>query len=190
MIYTQIQHFQDKLIRSLSHCEGLIICSTFSLNQLLPKNELIVWNNGQKKLRWIEKEDLSSYDFYTLGRSSDMKYKVLRFSFGRYDQRVDVYQAEAEIFEFESNSWKSIDFEVDWDLYLRKLKVVSVGESSLWLAISKGRVFVQSFNFSSEAFRPYEAPPGVKEETGKAVLSSSGDNLFLLYQRHRELTEL
>lgn len=74
---------------------------------------------------------------------------------------------------------------VGWELYRRRFRVVSVVDTSFWLATSSKfyETFVQTLNFETESFDPLTVPPLCVEEGTVALSSSRGEDLLLLNQR-------
>lgn len=177
----QIRDFgSDEVIKSMVQCDGLILCSTIS-------RRIVVFNGSQT--RWIDKENLSVYDFFCLGHDSKNEYKVLRFNFGAYDCDCDFYEAVAEIFEMETNRWRRSDIQDNWEFARQPPMIVSVGGNSYWIASSDGKLFVQSYNFSTEEFKPLKLPLQQVKGTKTLVLSSfRREGLSLLCQRHQDLS--
>lgn len=77
-------------------------------------------------------------------------------------------------------------------IYRRRFRVVSVVDTSFWLAASSKsyEIFVQTHNCETESFDPLVVPLlGVEE--GTVVLSSSrGEDLLLLNQRCKDLNSV
>ncbi|CAE6019715.1 unnamed protein product [Arabidopsis arenosa] len=178
----QIRDFgSDEVIKSMVQCEGLILCSTIS------PRRIVVLNGSQT--RWIDKENLSVYDFFCLGHDSKNEYKVLRFNFGAYDCDCESYAAVAEIFHMTTNSWRLSDIQDNWEFTRQPPMIVSVGGNSYWIASSDGKLFVQSYNFSTEEFKPLKLPLQQVKGTKTLVLSSfRREGLSLLCQRHQDLS--
>lgn len=158
--YFKLQDFEGEHIRGISTCDGLILFYTYS-------RKIAIWNCNLGVCRWLaSREYLSVYDHYSLGRTRDMVYKVLRFTIlGRIDNEdCFVYDPEAEIYDVNSHRWKSLEMAENWGLYRQKFVMLSLRGNSFWLAqwFRRDEVFVQSFNFSTESFIPIELPFVVK----------------------------
>lgn len=149
-------------------CSGLLLCSTMS-------KRIVIWNRTQA--RWIDRDNLSLYDTYSLGHDGNNLYKLMKFNFGSFDiDGRESYGPEAEVYEFSSNSWREIGIIGDWSL-LRPSMMVSVDGNSYWLASSgQVQVFIQSFDFSTDSFRAIQLPstPLSRDMTIYDVSSSQG----------------
>ncbi|KAL9292178.1 putative F-box protein [Arabidopsis thaliana] len=148
------------------HCDGLLLCTTKDYR-------LVVWNPLSGETRWIQprfcyKKD----DCYALGRSSCNKYKILRQgrlinpSEERYVYNIvgedlvinnSQERCEYEIYDFNSNSWRSIG--VITGLFNPNITSgVSVNGITYWFDISEQ--FLLSFDFSTERFGSESLPEG------------------------------
>ncbi|KAF3557120.1 hypothetical protein F2Q69_00012004 [Brassica cretica] len=136
---------------------------------------IVIWNRTQA--RWIDRDNLSLYDTYSLGHDGNNLYKLMKFNFGSFDiDGRECYGPEAEVYEFSSNSWREIGIIGDWSL-LRPSMMVSVDGNSYWLASSgQVQVFIQSFDFSTDSFRAIQLPstPLSRDMTIYDVSSSQG----------------
>uniref|UniRef100_A0A1J3DEE7 Putative F-box protein n=1 Tax=Noccaea caerulescens TaxID=107243 RepID=A0A1J3DEE7_NOCCA len=179
--YRKIRDFDGELINSLVQCDGLILCSTMSQGSKgQAVRKLVVWDLNET--RWLDKDNLSRYDFYLLGHDSNQLYKIVKFNSGAFDRDTDVHEPSMEIYDFYSNGWRSVDLTLpDYWKIPRPMMVVSLEGNSYWLAYSEGHRVVQSFDFSAEAFTAISLPPTVKG--GILSLSSQGDQLVLLSQQ-------
>lgn len=177
--YLKIREFEKEILRDLVECNGLLLCSTMS-------KRIVIWNRAQT--RWIDRDNLSLYDTYTLGHDGNNLYKLMKFNFGSYDlDGREFYEPEAEVYEFSSNSWRGIDMVGDWSALPSMM--VSVDGNSYWLASSnKVEVFIQSFDFSTESFRAIQLPTTPLSSDMTFSLSSfGGTGVSLMFYHLREL---
>ncbi|CAN8258527.1 unnamed protein product [Cochlearia groenlandica] len=145
---------------------------------------------------WIDREAFSVYDMYTLGHNMAMCYKVLRFNIlGSCDHDdYDNDEPQAELLDLDSGCWKSVAITEDWGVYELKYVPISVENSSYWLAdwYFSEIVFLQSFDFNTELFKPIALPNanevGTKTRTRPRLLLSSfeGNRISLVWQQERE----
>ncbi|KAG7582361.1 F-box associated domain type 1 [Arabidopsis suecica] len=157
-------------ISKVFHCDGLLLCITKD------RSSLVVWNPCSGQTRWIKPRN--SYhillDRYALGyewknKYSLRSYKVLRF-LDNYDSSVNVKRLlrEFEIYDLDSDSWKVVDVNPDWDIQYHQRGVSLMG-NTYWFSQEKppplvpGEVggdisdipdFLLCFDFTTERFGP------------------------------------
>ncbi|EOA25747.1 hypothetical protein CARUB_v10019109mg [Capsella rubella] len=164
-LYFKLFDFRGEHIRGMSACDGLIFFNTFS-------RKIATWNCNLEVTGWLaNREYMSINDWYSLGRTRDMIYKVLRFNiFDRYDDDDCVdYTPEAEVYNVSSRRWKSVEMAETWNLYRHKFFVVSL----------RGNSFRLAYWFESN-----------EDESTAGLSCFQGNKISLLYQKLREYTEL
>ncbi|CAA7013729.1 unnamed protein product [Microthlaspi erraticum] len=171
--HVKVHDFGSEVITSMVQCDGNFLCSTMSVSRGKTIRKLVFCD--MHEVHWIYKEDLSRYDHYLIGHE-----KILRFNSGCFDSVCDHYGPEAEIYEFSKKRWRSMDFKSVGIIDL-PMKVVSVEGNSFFLVSQQGKMCVQSFDFSREAFRKISVP---HVEGGMLALSPhEDDGLLLLCQQ-------
>ncbi|XP_019096397.1 PREDICTED: F-box/kelch-repeat protein At3g16740-like, partial [Camelina sativa] len=122
------------------HCDGLLLCITKD------SSSLVVWNPCSGQTSWIK--PMNSYhklfDRYALGcerKDKFRSYKVLRF-LDDYDSRVKGRFREFEIYDLNSDSWKVVDVNPDWDIEYHQRGVSLMG-NTYWFAYEKLPTAVQ-----------------------------------------------
>ncbi|XP_056841631.1 putative F-box protein At3g23260 [Raphanus sativus] len=139
-------------ICNVFHCDGLLLCTT-------KDKRLVVWNACSGETTWINPRDIyRESDYYALGydcKSSGKQYKILRVD------REDVPLInEYEIYDFTSNSWRTLGVATDWFLALYR-RGISVKGNTYWVAtqaLSPHNDFLLSFDFSAEKFQSLSLP--------------------------------
>lgn len=119
----------------------------------------MVWNACSGETTWINPRDIyRESDYYALGydcKSSGKQYKILRVD------REDVPLInEYEIYDFTSNSWRTLGVATDWFLALYR-RGISVKGNTYWVAtqaLSPHNDFLLSFDFSTEMFQSLSLP--------------------------------
>ncbi|CAH2061307.1 unnamed protein product [Thlaspi arvense] len=187
--------FPDELhIQKLSktiHCDGFLLSVCTERGSPLKIKGLAVWNPILSGVTWIKPSNSCKlFDIYGFGYDnvSRVNYKILRI----YTSKVP----EIEIYEFKSKLWRSVDAttlkcDALWDS-------LSMNGNMYWLAQKKMdnseiEFFIQSFDFSTETFKPISCvPEGTKCHRGyqRGVLLSGlgGDRLTLFHQvRHLKM---
>ncbi|CAF1945242.1 unnamed protein product [Brassica oleracea] len=173
-------------VSSMVHCKGLVLCSFMDA-------KLAIWNPVLIKARWINPPSggFTNFDFYGLGYNepSPDSYKVLRFIHRAQFQNShfsgdDIQQAE--IYEFGTDSWKTVEAKRDWIIESWS-KGLSINGRMYWVAwkrlqeSSKPVAFILSFDFSTEEFKSIVDCPN----NGKGTLrlgSFERDRLSLIQQ--------
>ncbi|KAG7569045.1 F-box associated domain type 1 [Arabidopsis thaliana x Arabidopsis arenosa] len=173
----------DVVISEISHCEGLLLCTTGDLTRL------VVWNPYTGQTRWICLKDRFSLHFYDhaigYGKSKSCRaHKILRF---------DPYFKESvyEIYEFNFNSWRVLDVTPDW-YRAYGFGCVSLKGNIYWGAtddeLRKGVAdFLLCFDFTTERFGPHLSLP-FRPYDGDDVLTLSAfgeEQLAVLFQPFR-----
>ncbi|CAA7038007.1 unnamed protein product [Microthlaspi erraticum] len=165
------------------HCDGLLLCTCRERGILgETTTKLAVLNPVFSRIKWIQLSSSSKhYDFYGVGYDnvSRDKYKILRIGFGtsRYDINRDV-----EIYEFESKLWRSINATLECSPPTR---CVSMNGNMYWIAREKMMAGskIESFDFSTETFKPICCVPnGTDCSYGGGLSSFGGDRLSLLHR--------
>lgn len=182
------------MITSLVHCDGVFLCQHNSRHVLGLK--LCLWNPFLKQLEWIRPRDFYGLtDCYGIGYHMRGQFKILRFVdfFQQISHEEEekvikkFYEQQIEIFEITSGAWKRIAATLDWRV-LKSSQGLSLKGRMYWLAKSMrepGSVFIQSFDFSREAFIPICSLPIDLDYHADHTNSLSvyrGDRLSLLHQ--------
>ncbi|CAA7030074.1 unnamed protein product [Microthlaspi erraticum] len=170
------------------HCDGFLLCIT-------KDNMLVVWNPCSGETKWMIKPEASykNYCFYALGKSSCNKYKILRVDqhgIGFYHQSL----VEFEIYDFTSNSWRSVGNTRDWAIQGLHRRGMSVNGNTYWIAFNFShqatpmrRKFLLSFDFSTERFASVPLPFDPSHERVMALsVTREEQKLCLLASRGKE----
>ncbi|XP_010487685.1 PREDICTED: F-box/kelch-repeat protein At3g16740-like [Camelina sativa] len=183
-------------ISKIFHCDGLLLCITRD------SSSLVVWNPCSGQTSWIK--PMNSYhklDRYALGHEKKDKYslrsyKVLRF-LDDYVSRVKGLLREFEIYDLNSDSWKVVDVNPDWDIQYHQRGVSLMG-NTYWFAHEKlppavqGQVrvisdipdFLLCFDFTTESFGPRLSLPFHAFYGDTVTLSSvREEHLAVLFQQ-------
>ncbi|KAL1217860.1 F-box protein [Cardamine amara subsp. amara] len=176
-------------IRSLFHCNGLLLCITTD-----SKARLVVWNPCFGQTRWIKpRNSYHNLDCYALGyekktNNSHLSHKILRFVGKYYIFSEEEPSFEFELYSFDSNSWKVVGVTPppQWECcYQRGL---SLKGNTYWYAKEKHpgeQDFLICFDFTTETFGPHLPLPFHSSSSfGDTVaLSNVGEEqLAVLYQ--------
>lgn len=176
----------DYTLKAILHCDGLLLCKSDEGGKNDNGRKLAVWNPFLSRLKWIEPSTYYKYhDVFAFGYDSVSRdnYKILRINEG----------IKIEIYEFKSKLWRRIRATVDECHLLHQ--VMSMNGNMYWIAptdIFDPKIeFIQSFDFSTETFKPICVPEGTYRFHGfnvNSVLLSGyrGDRLSVL-QRHTHL---
>ncbi|XP_010467948.1 PREDICTED: putative F-box only protein 15 [Camelina sativa] len=164
---------------SMVHCDGLMLC--FGGHPIYDRErdvDLAVWNPVTSKIKRIEPlVCYSKSDYFGIGYDNTCRhnYKILRFSGPlSYDDLE-----ECEIYEFKSDSWRTLDAKFDW--YVDpQCKGVSVKGNMYWMADT----YVLSFDFTMETFKNLCVCTPFRET--RRLGCFSGDRLSLLLQHDEE----
>ncbi|CAA7015635.1 unnamed protein product [Microthlaspi erraticum] len=182
----------DADISKIFHCDGLLLCVSKD------RSTLVVWNPYTGQTRWIQPRNCyHRFDRYALGyerknSSSLRSYKVLRFV-DDYDSRVKHRITEFEIYSLDSDSWKVVHVNPEWDIESSQ-RGVSLKGNTYWYAqekipldgpseISDQRDFLLCFDFTTERFGPRLPLPFHCFEDTVALSSVGEDQLAVLYQK-------
>ncbi|ESQ46352.1 hypothetical protein EUTSA_v10000601mg [Eutrema salsugineum] len=163
------------LYSKMIHCHGLLLCKCLETLRCSYTMKLAVWNPILRQFKWIKPSNSRKFfDVYGFG----------------YDN-----VSQIEIYEFKSKLWRSVDTILDCDA-LRKS--VSMNGNMYWIA-QKGRVnseieiFIQSFDFSTEMFKPIccvPIPKGIVSSVPfdhKLLLSGLGGHRLSLFHQHNDV---
>ncbi|VVA98878.1 unnamed protein product [Arabis nemorensis] len=170
-------------IYTMIHCDGLLLC-------ILESSAIAVWNPCLNQVRWIK--PLSYHTaccFYGIGYDNLSRdgYKIMRFMNGVFTKNeyanTGSYNPEVDIYEFNSNSWRTFRVSLDCHVVSR-CRGVSLKGNMYWIAKwnRKSDFFIQSFNFSTEKFEPLCSLPFEYNASNVVKLSAfRQDNLSLLH---------
>ncbi|KAL1222655.1 putative F-box only protein 15 [Cardamine amara subsp. amara] len=166
------------------HCDGLMLCKCddWRARGRSKDGGLAVWNPVMRKIKWIEpsycyrKTDSFGFGYKNSCRDN---YKILRFPGPLCDR-----DPECEIYEFKSDSWRSLNAKFDWEVDM-ECRGVSVKGNMYWLA-EKKEDFILSFDFSNETFNDICVCPRPCEL--RRLGCFNGDRLSLLQQNDEEET--
>ncbi|EOA32174.1 hypothetical protein CARUB_v10015430mg [Capsella rubella] len=166
-------------ISKIFHCDGLLLCVTKD------RSSLVVWNPCSGQTRWIK--PMNSY------------HKLFDRFLDDYDYTIKVKLREFEIYDLNSDSWKVVDVNPDWDIEYHQRGVSLMG-NTYWFAQEKiptsaqGEVggdisdipdFLLCFDFTMERFGP-RLPLPFHAFYGDAVTVSSvrEEHLAVLFQQY------
>ncbi|KAJ4903910.1 putative F-box protein [Raphanus sativus] len=182
-----IDRFNKIEISKVFHCDGLLLCATKD------NTSLLVWNPYLGQTKWIEpKKSYHRLDRYALGYDKNKKsYKILRFVDDAYWPTT---LFEFEIYDMNSNMWRTLDVTPDWDIEFFRPGLTVKGNSyffakqKIMLDIEEAEDdvddFFVSFDYTKERFGPHLHVPfhsHLYEDT--VALSSVGEEkLAALYQ--------
>ncbi|XP_010414640.1 PREDICTED: jacalin-related lectin 38-like [Camelina sativa] len=141
------------MIMHVEYCDGLLSYVT--------NKGFGIYNPWLGQIRWI-RSNVSNWkaprDFSGMGYENsraDKHYKIFRSD---YHYSVDKTSLEGIVAEFGSNEWKSFEINAfeDWDISM-PFYSVSLNGTLYWVAINheSHEYFIQSFDFSTERFKPY-----------------------------------
>ncbi|EFH60449.1 expressed protein [Arabidopsis lyrata subsp. lyrata] len=171
-------------ISNIFHCDGFLLCTTKDMSRL------VVWNPCVGQTIWIKpRKSFNKLDRYALGYDVMKNHKVLRFV-DHCNYRTEPLLREFEIYSFESDSWKVLDVNPDWEVDFVH-RGLSVDGNSYWFARDKVSIwggghsyFLLCFDFTTERFGPRLAMPFQPFFGDTVALSSVGDNqIAVLCQR-------
>ncbi|ESQ29462.1 hypothetical protein EUTSA_v10024004mg [Eutrema salsugineum] len=174
--------FHSRVYSKTIHCDGLLLFRTYGDT----RGELAVWNPFLRRVKWI-KQPLKSYpEVYGFGYDNVSRdnYKILRMC----KERRRKFSTEIEIYEFKSKLWRSVDAALECN---ELLKPVSIYGNMYWIAqkdlkVNLGiEVFIQSFDFSTETFKPIHTECFRVSSDDEVVLSGfRRERLSLLHHNH------
>ncbi|XP_010419578.1 PREDICTED: putative F-box protein At3g17560 [Camelina sativa] len=158
------------------HCDGLLLCTAVSREH---EAWCVVWNPFSGKTRWIR--PISQYhqteEVYALGYNNKElchNYKILRI----------ISREKLEIYEFSSNSWRSLDVSPHGI-------ILSLGASlkgnTYWVSSPSGvsGYSLLSFDFSTEKFQhlcvPFHKEAAYFSTMGLSVVREEHLSLLLYY---------
>ncbi|XP_010467939.1 PREDICTED: putative F-box only protein 15 [Camelina sativa] len=176
---------------SMVHCDGLMLCMCHDSSfRHIRGATLAVWNPVTRKIKWIE--PLACYsgaDFFGIGYDNTCRhnYKILRFS-----GPLSVGDPECEIYEFKSDSWRTLGAKFDWAVDTQ-CRGVSLKGNMYWIAKRKEKeeFIILKFDFSMETFKDICVCPCCKYRQDRYVCPNcktrslgcfKGDRLSLLLQ--------
>ncbi|CAA7033138.1 unnamed protein product [Microthlaspi erraticum] len=174
-----------------NHCDGLLLCRCIERGSIGDTStKLAVWNPVLSRVNWIEPSSSYEYsDVYGFGYDNVSRdnYKILRIN-------VAVFQREStdiEVYEFKSKFWTSVNATLECS---PPWKHVSMNGNVYWIARkkmadNKVQTLIQSFDFSTETFKPICCVPNgiCASSDEKLVLSSYGGDRLALLQQHKHL---
>ncbi|XP_010465762.1 PREDICTED: putative F-box/kelch-repeat protein At3g17540 [Camelina sativa] len=179
---------KDLKISNISHCDGLLLCTT---NE---NTRLVVWNPCTGQTRSIKpRTRYRRNGSYTVGyvnsKSSchSRNYKMLRIC--RYYDHQKLRAADFEIYDFGSDSWKVIDDGITW-AWGTSSPGVSLNGNTYWVGReSETDIFLMSFDFTAERFVRLPLPYQIFDYDDIAILSSvREEKLSLLKQNFHVLS--
>ncbi|CAH8262452.1 unnamed protein product [Arabidopsis lyrata] len=171
-------------ISNIFHCDGFLLCTMKDISRL------VVWNPCSGQTIWIKpRNSFNTWDRYALGYDVMKKHKVLRFV-DHYDCKRRPLLREFEIYSFESDSWKVLDVNPDWDIEFVH-RGLSLHGNTYWFARDKvfprggdHSYFLLCYDFTTETFGPRLPLPFHPFFADTVALSSVGDNqIAVLFQR-------
>ncbi|KAL1206559.1 putative F-box protein [Cardamine amara subsp. amara] len=133
----------DLEIFQVSHCDGLLLCINYEYNRI------VVWNPCTGETKWFQPRKIG---FYALGSYQDTKYgdnsyKVLCCCAGDNN--------EFEIYEINSNLWRTLDATLDYELKNEDSGMFLKGKT-YWFASDENEeqlgLFLVSFDYTTERF--------------------------------------
>ncbi|CAA7013399.1 unnamed protein product [Microthlaspi erraticum] len=185
------------------HCDGLLLCSIVYEKHGFGYEHhglLAVWNPVlSSRVKLIEPMGAYRpyYDVFGFGYDNDNKYKILRFE--------AIRGTGYEMYDLNSNLWTYFPATFEW-FPITPIQNVSMKGNMYWIAQTKKTLetFIQSFDFSTETFKPICSPIPVRVRVTSVsptdlsvviyanpdivVLSDfGGDRLSLLHQPKREI---
>ncbi|KAL0675950.1 hypothetical protein Bca4012_003931 [Brassica carinata] len=181
-------------IDTMVHCDGLMLCKC--ADHLRFAN-LALWNPATRKFRWVEPVDvITSSDYYGIGYSNSKKkarddgYKIVRFTCGLEGNYEINVVPQVEIYEFKTNSWRTVGVKVDADVKITR-KCVAVMGNMYWIAYRDHEEedeeeeedeyeFIRCFDFSDETFKDVCFCPTSYVNSNLSCFN--GDSLSLLQQ--------
>ncbi|KAG7582232.1 Pumilio RNA-binding repeat, partial [Arabidopsis suecica] len=162
-IISKEESFTKKHVAQANAAAREMLCITNEGN-----SRLVVWNPYCGQTRWIEpRNSYHRFDNYALGyekkNKSCLQYKILRILVTSLHKLHPIY--EIEIYNFNSDSWKVVDFTPDGNRHFL-VHGVSLKGNTYWLAREYVRYegvqeemnyvasFLICFDFTTERFGP------------------------------------
>ncbi|CAA7033131.1 unnamed protein product [Microthlaspi erraticum] len=171
------------------HCDGLLLCECLQKGSCYGSRKLAVWNPVLSQVKWIEHSNpYRNLDVYGFGYDNVSRdnYKILRIS-NKDVFKIKGKSSEVEIYEFKSKLWRSVvvdatlECEPPWTY-------ASMNGNMYWV---NSRIFIQSFDFSTETFKTLCCvPDGVEwfsSDHSSLVLSGFGRERLSLLQRNEHV---
>ncbi|KAL1222657.1 putative F-box only protein 15 [Cardamine amara subsp. amara] len=191
--------FQDGLypILSMVHCDGLMLClcrnkrNSYFRCVRTTCADLVIWNPVMRKIKWIEPSVYHwESDYFGIGYNNTCRdnYKILRFwgplsNFQESGNKSG--RPECEMYEFKSESWRTLDAKFDGEVD-NDCKGVSVEGNMYWIATKEEGSFILCFDFSMETFKNICVCPPYRKT--RRLSCFNGDRLSLLQQDDKEET--
>ncbi|XP_010513303.1 PREDICTED: probable F-box protein At5g47300 [Camelina sativa] len=133
----------DFEIFKVSHCDGLLLCNNGEYNRI------VVWNPCTGQTRWIQPTKIGSYALgsYQDNEYGNTSYKILSCCDG--DKNA------FEIYEFNTNLWRTLDVNLDCELEYDDCGMSLKGKT-YWFASDENEeqlgMFLVSFDYTTELF--------------------------------------
>ncbi|CAF1704934.1 putative F-box protein At3g17560 [Brassica napus] len=175
------------------HCDGILLCTNHEANML------VAWNPFSGQTRWLQPHTRNYFGIYALGYDKNelfCNYKILRFPCR--NGKLSVWEKPAvtpesddlkpEIYEFRTNSWRSLDAIITPQAFINTCGV-SLKGSTYWVSRGKGYSLLR-FDFSTERFQPLCAPIGHDDHSGTMTLSVVGGERISLFYQSQETREV
>lgn len=171
------------------HCDGILLCTNHEANML------VAWNPFSGQTRWLQPHTRNYFGIYALGYDKNelfRNYKILRVpcrkgklsvweKLGATPESDDL---KPEIYEFRTNSWRSLDAIITPQAFINTCGV-SLKGSTYWVSRGNGYSLL-CFDFSSERFQPLCAPIGHDDHSGTMTLSVAGEERISLFYQSQE----
>ncbi|KAG7572735.1 Galactose oxidase/kelch beta-propeller [Arabidopsis suecica] len=137
------------MIFHVSHCDGLLLCNN------VKKDRIVVWNPCTGETRWIQPRKIG---YYVLGSYQDKKYDNTSY---KILCCCDCDYNEFEIYEINSNSWRTLDFTLECDMDCNEWSMSLRGKSYCFASDEKEEhlgIFLVSFDYTTERFERLPLP--------------------------------
>ncbi|CAA7033132.1 unnamed protein product [Microthlaspi erraticum] len=175
---------------NMIHCDGLLLCSYAKIcKDGHETRKLAVWNPVLSRVIWIEPSstyktsDVFGFGYDNVSRDN---YKILRINYKK------AKAPEIEIYEFKSKLWRSVNATLEC---CPPYKHVSLKGDMYWtseknkMVDKKNEMFIQSFDFSTETFKPICCVPNgiCVSSDNRVVLSGFGGDRLAILQQHKRV---
>ncbi|XP_019100837.1 PREDICTED: probable F-box protein At5g47300 [Camelina sativa] len=177
-------------IFKVSHCDSLLLCNNKK------KNRIVVWNPCTGQTRWIQPTKIGSYALgsYQDQKYGDTSYKILSCCVYGDNNEFEILpkkKNEFEIYEFNTNSWRTLDVTLDCELD-KCVPGMSLKGKTYWFASDEKEeqlgMFLVCFDYTTEIFDRLLFPckclydealslSVVREEKLSVLLQRGGDTL-------------
>ncbi|KAG5405894.1 hypothetical protein IGI04_012013 [Brassica rapa subsp. trilocularis] len=171
------------------HCDGILLCTNHEANML------VAWNPFSGQTRWLQPHTRNYFGIYALGYDKNelfRNYKILRVpcrkgklsvweKLGATPESDDL---KPEIYEFRTNSWRSLDAIITPQAFINTCGV-SLKGSTYWVSSGNGYSLLR-FDFSTERFQPLCGPIGHDDHFGTMTLSVVREERISLFYQSRE----